>query len=153
MNNKRHSSSENSIYKAVDWLIETYGNDNRKWNWGRLHQIEMRHALSIKEPLDKIFNLGPFPIGGDTDTPSQTCTIAPGEFGGEIAAPSYRQIIDMSDFDKSVTIMPNGQSGNMASPYYGDQVNKWLEGNFNPMCWSRAMVEKYRKHTLTLRSK
>jgi len=138
--------------QAIDWLTETYGSDNRKWNWGRLHQIEMRHALSIKEPLDKIFNIGPFPIGGDTDTPLQTCTIAPGEFGGEIAAPSYRQIIDMSNFDNSKVIMPNGQSGNMASPYYADQVEDWLEGKFNPMCWSRAMVEKHRKHTMTLTS-
>jgi penicillin amidase len=136
---------------AIQWLTQKLGKDMRAWKWGRLHQIEMVHALSIKKPLDKIFNIGPFPVGGDTDTPLQTVTLVPGEFGGEIAAPSYRQIIDLSDFDKSVTVMPNGQSGNMASPYYDDQVDNWLTGNFHPMCWSRAKVEKHRKHTLILK--
>ena len=138
---------------AIDWLTIEYGHDMSKWNWGRLHQIEMIHALSIKAPLDKIFNIGPFPVGGDTDTPLQTVTIAPGEFGGEIAAPSYRQIIDLSDFDNSVTTLPNGQSGNMASQYYDDQVDDWLTGNFHPMCWSRAKVEQHKKHTLILAAK
>ena len=137
---------------AIEWLTFELGKDMEKWNWGRIHQIDMIHALSIKKPLDKIFNIGPFPVGGDTDTPLQTVTIAPGEFGGEIAAPSYRQIIDLSDFDRSMTVLPNGQSGNMASPYYDDQVNNWLNGQFHPMCWSREKVEKHRKHTLILKS-
>ena len=31
-----------------------------------------------------------------------------------------------------------------------DQVADWLEGRFIPMCWSRQMVEQYRKDTLYL---
>lgn len=135
---------------AVDWLTDRLGKDMSTWKWGRLHRIDMVHALSVKKPLGDIFNIGPFPVGGDTDTPLQTVTIAPGKYGGEIAAPSYRQIIDMSDFDNSKTVMPNGQSGNMASPYFSDQVGDWLAGRYHPMCWTREKVEAHRRHTLIL---
>lgn len=136
--------------EAVDWLSENYGDDMARWNWGRLHRIVLHHALSVKESLGHIFNLGPYSIGGDTDTPLQTCTLEPGKYGGTIAAPSYRQIIDLGDFDRSVSVMPGGQSGNMASPFYDNLVAEWLEGRFHPMCWSRKQVDKFARHRLTL---
>lgn len=135
---------------GIAWLKEELGPDISQWHWGKLHHIDMVHALSIQKPLDKIFNVGPFPVGGDTDTPLQTVSIEPGVYGGELAAPSYRQIIDMNDFDRSVSILPNGQSGHLASKHYDDQVDDWLNGRFHPMCWSRAKVEAHRKHSLML---
>jgi penicillin amidase len=73
-------------------------------------------------------------------------------YGGELSAPSYRQIIDFSDFDKSTVVMPLGNSGNMASPYYKNQLNDWFEGKHFPMCWTREKVEQHKKHRLVLRN-
>ncbi len=144
---------QDGFSKAVNWLKENYGSNQKNWAWGNIHQIVMNHALSVKPPLGKVFNLGPYPIGGDTDTPCQMCATTPGEFGGDIAAASYRQIIDFSNFDSSLSVLPSGQSGNLMSPYYKNQVNDWLEGKFHPMCWSKAQVDKYKKHTLVLKPK
>lgn len=138
---------------AILYLKERLGKDSQKWQWSNLHQMEMPHALSIQKPLDKIFGLGPYPIGGDTDTPFQTYPNNVEKFDGEIVTASYRQIIDMGNFDNSLAIAPGGQSGNLASPFYASQVKDWLKGNFHPMCWSRKAVEQHQKHVLYLKTK
>ena len=136
---------------AIDWLKLNYGTKTHKWKWGDLHAIMFPHALSAQPPLDKVFDIGPFPIGGDTDTPFQTFIMAAEGYGGELAAPSYRQIIDFSDFDKSTVVMPLGNSGNMASPFYKNQLRDWFAGNSYPMCWSKEKVNEHKKHSLTLK--
>lgn len=138
---------------AIDWLKLNYGVKTHKWKWGNLHAIVFPYALSVQPPLDKVFDVGPYPIGGDTDTPFQTFIMAAEGYGGELAAPSYRQIIDFSDFDKSTVIMPLGNSGNMASPYYKNQLRDWFEGKDYPMCWTRKKVEEHQKHKLLLKKK
>ncbi len=136
---------------AIDWLTKKFGKDHNQWQWGKIHQIEIPHALSVKQPLDKIFSLGPYPIGGDIDTPFQTCPNNVEAFDGEIVSASYRQIIDLSNFDNSKSISCGGQSGNLASPYYASQMEDWLKGKFHPMCWSRESVEQHKKHVLVLK--
>ncbi|MEZ5009195.1 MAG: penicillin acylase family protein [Chitinophagales bacterium] len=138
---------------AIQYLTDQLGNDSSQWQWSKIHQMEIPHALSIQKPLDKVFGLGPFPIGGDTDTPFQTYPNNVDKFDGEIVTASYRQIIDMSNFDNSLSITPGGQSGNLASPFYASQINDWLKGKFHPMCWSRASVDKNQKHLLRLEPK
>ncbi|MCB9034138.1 MAG: penicillin acylase family protein [Chitinophagales bacterium] len=136
---------------AVDWLKINYGTDLKKWNWGRLHAIVFPHAFTVVPALKKIFDVGPYEIGGDTDTPFQTFTINDEGFGGELGSASYRQIIDFSDFDNSKIIMPLGNSGNMASPYYKNQLRKWFKGEFIPMCFTRNKVEQHKQHELILK--
>jgi penicillin G amidase len=136
---------------AVNWLRVNYGTKKEKWLWGRVHAITFKHTLSIKPTLARIFDVGPFPMGGDTDTLWQTCELNWEKFDGELAGPSYRQIIDFSNFDKSTTVTPAGASGNMASPFYFDQLEDWFKGNSHPMSWSRKQVEAHQKHKLMLR--
>lgn len=136
---------------AIDWLKLNYGVNTKKWNWGNLHAIVFPHALSVQPPLNKVFDIGPIPIGGDTDTPFQTYIMAAEGYGGELSAPSYRQMIDFSNFDNSTIIMPLGNSANMASPYYKNQLKDWLDGKAYPMCWTRKKVEEHKKHSLFLK--
>ena len=136
---------------AIEWIKQHYGNNTKKWTWGNLHAIVFPHSFAAKPPMDKVFNIGPIPIGGDTDTPFQTFIMDEHKYGGELDSVSYRQIIDFSDFDKSTIIMPLGNSENMASPYYKNQLNKWLNGENIPMSFSREKVDEYRKHTLWLK--
>jgi penicillin amidase len=143
---------KDGLKSAIDWLKLNYGTKPSKWKWGTLHAIVFPHALSAQPPLDKVFDIGPYPIGGDTDTPFQTFIMSAEGYGGELSAPSYRQIIDFSDFDKSTVVMPLGNSGNMASPYYKNQLNDWFEGKHFPMCWTREKVEQHKKHRLVLRN-
>ena len=49
------------------------------------------------------------------------------------AGPSTRRVIDFSDVENGLSIIPTGQSGNVFSPYYKDQAQKYLKGDFIKM--------------------
>ena len=136
---------------AIDWLKLNYGINNNNWKWGNLHAIVFPHSFAVKPPMDKVFNVGPYPIGGDTDTPFQTFILSTESFGGELGSVSYRQILDFSDFDKSTVVMPLGNSANMASHFYRNQLKDWFAGKSYPMCFSKTKVDEHKKHTLLLK--
>jgi len=142
---------KDGLKDAVNWLKLKYGTKHGKWLWGRVHAMTFKHTLSVKPALARIFDVGPFPIGGDTDTLWQTFELNWEAFDGEIAGPSYRQIIDFSNFDLSTTVTPGGASGNIASPHYFDQLDDWFKGGNHPMSWSRKQVEANERHKLMLR--
>jgi len=104
----------------------------------------------MQKPFDQVFDRGPFPIGGDTDTPLQTATMPGGGFDEIAWAPSFRQIVDLGNWDNSVAIHPPGQSGQLASPHYDDALHPWLDGEYHPMLWSRERVEAEAVARLTL---
>lgn len=139
-----------SIEDAVAWLGQTLGNDMNKWQWGKIHHIVFPHAMEIVKPMDKVFNLGPFPLGGDTDTIHQSAFKPNEPFGGHMVAPSFRMIVDMSDLSKSRSVLPPGQSGWLGNTHYDDQITKWRNGDFYPMLWEKAQIQKEMKEKLVL---
>jgi penicillin amidase len=95
----------------------------------------------LQKPLDRVFNRGPFPIGGDTDTVCQTAIGPDDPYDNKLSAPSFRQIVDLGDLSRSVAMHPPGQSGHLASPHYDDLIEPWLKGEYYPMLWTREQVE------------
>jgi penicillin amidase len=67
---------EKSLVESCLWLEENMGYESSGWNWGNLHQAEFQHSLSVKKPLNQVFNKGPYPIGGDTDTVHQSIMVS-----------------------------------------------------------------------------
>ena len=139
-----------SIKAALDWLRETMGPEPDDWAWGKIHQVNFEHALGLQKPLDQVFNRGPFPIGGDTDTPCQTAMLPTDPYDNRAWSPTFRQIVDMGDLSKSMVIVPPGQSENLASPNYDDLIRPWLEGQYHPMLWTREQVEEATIHKIIL---
>jgi penicillin amidase len=133
---------ETSLKQTVLWLKEYLGPDSYGWQWGKLHHVAFPHPLGLQKPLDKVFNRGGLPIGGDTDTPCQTAYKAEDPYDNNAWAPSFRQIVDLGNLERSLVITPPGQSGHLASPHYDDLIAPWLEGEYHPMLWSRPQVEK-----------
>ncbi len=142
-----------SIQQALAWLRDTLGPEPEDWAWGRIHQVNFEHALGLQKPLDQVFNRGPFPIGGDTDTPCQTAMLPADPYDNRAWSPSFRQIVDMGDLSQSVVIVPPGQSGHLASPHYDDLIQPWLQGEYHPMLWTRQQVEEAGKSKLVLQAK
>ncbi len=96
--------------------------------------------MGIQQPLDKVFNSGNLPIGGNTDTLCQTAIHVDDPYDVNAWAPSHRQIIDMNDLSQSLMIFTPGQSGHLASKHYDDLVPLWHKGDYHPMLWNRKEV-------------
>ena len=124
---------------------------SRRLELGAVHAAAFHHPLGAKKPLDKLFNRGPFPYGGDTNTVWQAAFVPklPISPAGGFTA-SWRMICDLSDWDASRAVHTTGQSGHPASPHYDDMIWMWLRGQYHPMPWSRERVEAFAAHRLKL---
>jgi len=141
-----------SLKGAIEWLRQNLGADESVWQWGKIHQVNFQHPLSIQKPFDQVFDRGPFPVGGDTDTLLQTAINPDDPYDNKAWSPSFRQIIDMGDLSQSLTIIPPGQSGQVSSRHYDDLARPWLEGTYQPMLWTREQVESESQAVLVLKS-
>jgi penicillin amidase len=56
----------------------------------------------------------------------------------------------VSNWDSSVMTNVPGQSGQPGSPHYADLFPLWAEGQYHPMLFSRAAVEKHAATRLKL---
>jgi penicillin amidase len=121
------------------------GRDEKTWSWGRLHRTRFQHPLATTPERQALFNLGARPRGGDATTPNAT-----GNGEWETHGASYREVIDVGEWDRSVTINVPGESGQPGSPYYGNLYPLWSAGQYHPMVFSRAAVEKAAAHRLRL---
>ena len=122
------------------------------WAWGNLHKVVFAHSLSVRPPLDRVFDIGPFPIGGDGDTVCQTAYVPQDPYHNNAWSPSYRQIVDMDDLTRSVSMHTTGQSGHPYHPPYGDMIDPWRNIEYHPMLWQRANVEADAEGVLVLES-
>ena len=120
------------------------------WRWGAIHQVNFRHGMSVKEPLDKVFNVGPFEIGGDTDTVCQTAYNPRSPYHATEWCPSIRFIMDVGAWENSLLLCPPGQSGVIGSYHYSDMAKPWINGEYIPMLWERKNVEDSAESSLTL---
>ena len=113
---------------ATRSLTARLGSDVSSWKWGKVHQLYIRH-LSGLDALSK----GPFPEDGDVFTLMAAphihhdFTIAAYSTNG----PSWRIISDLASDGLTIGVYPGGQSGNVASPHYSDELPIWLEYNYH----------------------
>lgn len=127
------------------------GSDSSQWQWGRLHHIQFEHPLSpvLKPELAKAFATPRYPVAGDNETVHRA-TFRRSDFRVTSGA-SYRQVIDVSNWDNSVAQNVPGQSADPRSPYYKNLIEGWATGKYFPMAFSRAKVESELGDALTLR--
>ena len=131
-------------------LRRQLGEDTRRWQWGRLHQVRFPHIFDQHPLLAPIFDQGAFPIGGDAQTVMQTAVRPAQPFANNAFSVSYRQVVDLGDSENSTAIFPPGQSGELGSEHYGDLVPSWLAGHYFHMPWTQATVNANRRETLEL---
>ena len=145
---------EDEIAAAVEAAVRTLttlkGEDTAGWAWGKVRPVEIKHPVGEQKPMNKIFNLGPFPWGGDSNTIAQT-SVDPMEATndpGFIA--SLRFVADVGNWDACEWIIPAGQSGNPLSPHYEDQLPLWREGRGITIAWTPEAVAGATVRTLKL---
>ncbi len=142
---------EKSLMETAAFLKQQLGTEPSAWRWGKLHQIEMEHPLGSVKPLDKVFNIGPYEVGGHFSTVWQSAVNPGMDFRLKGWTTSNRHIYDLEDWDKSLGAIVPGQSGMIGSPHYDDQVEMWLKVDHHPLYYSRGKVESEAKHLLVLK--
>jgi penicillin amidase len=138
---------------AIVFLQNQLGENMEDWTWNRVLSIEHEHAIGKAGGLlRKFFNVGPFEtIGGNEVINNQIFNLDSTGYYKVTAGPSTRRIVDFSDVENSLAILPTGQSGNVFSEYYKDQTEKYLEGEFVKMNLNQAEIEQS-KNVLTLKT-
>lgn len=120
---------QESFQEALLRLEARFGPDLSQWHWGRLHGLKLPHPLG---GLGRLFpSLGPFPCGGDAESPNQTGTSLEKGLPGPVSiGASWRYVVRLSDFACRTAHCP-GQSGHPGSPNYRDGLQPWLEGRYH----------------------
>lgn len=138
-----------SIQQTFSELTKRLGNDMTQWHWADIHTLTFEHVLGKKKPLDRIFNLGPFEVGGNALTINKKQYPLTQPFGVTHGV-SMRLIVDLSDMNGSLHVLPTGQSGQLRSPHYRDQLPLYLSGRYHPAWPNRTDAEAHQSGTLTL---
>lgn len=136
----------NSLEEAVKEARERLGDDSSKWRWGKLHVATFTHALSTDAERQAFFNLPSVERGGDGNTVNNTS----GPNFRQNHGASFREILDVSDWDRSMATSVPGQSGQPGSKHYGDLLPLWADGKYFPLLYSGQKVEAMAKERLTL---
>jgi penicillin amidase len=128
-----------SLESAWEEMKRLQGPDSAKWSWGGLHRVRFRHPLDQTTDAAALMDLGPVPRPGDEYTVNAT-GYSDNSFD-QASGASYREILDLSDWDHSVAVNTPGQSGQPSSPHYSDLLPLWSEGKYFPLVYSRDAVE------------
>jgi penicillin amidase len=125
---------EPGLVLAIQQLTKQQGSDWTKWRYGPMHRRTFPHAFVAAYDLPTIERNGG---------------------AGAVAADgaTYREILDVADWDRSVVTNVPGQSGQPESPFYGNLLPLYERGEYFPLVYSRARVNGEAAHKLTLRPK
>lgn len=145
-----HEVMEQSLQDTVAELRAMLGNEVSRWQWGRLHRQGFNHPMGQVRGLNVIFNRPSVPLGGDANTVWQAAYAPYHGYDVNSFTASWRQIIDLGDFDNSRAVLPSGQSGHPGSNHYHDMIPMWARGKYHAMAWSREAVDKQAASRLTL---
>lgn len=139
-----------ALHAALATLTARSGADASAWAWGRIRPLRLLHPLGVARPLDRVLNLGPVAVGGDTNTVAQAGVQPLDPLGNPAAIANQRSVIDLADVERSRFALAGGQSGNPLSPQYGDLFELWQRGQGVPIAWSSEAVAAATVATLTL---
>jgi penicillin amidase len=78
---------------------------------------------------------------GDSEFSPRAAAYRPSDFSVFLGA-SFRMVLDVGNWDQSVTINTPGQSGDPYSPHYRDLAPLWAGGDYVPLLYSREAVER-----------
>jgi penicillin amidase len=137
----RDALMRDTLAAADEDCARLMGPDRAAWAWGRLHQLRFAHALGqiLPEIGGRRLDVGPVPIGGSNTTVG-LAEYRDTDFGIIFGA-SFRMVLDVGDWDRSLAINAPGQAGNPASRHYDDLTPLWAAGDCVPLLFSDEAVE------------
>ncbi len=131
-----------SFKETINHLTNQLGTDVNSWTWGKVHQVEYKHPIGSLAIFRPFLNVGIFEAPGSNEVINNVMFYYTDENYYEISAgPSTRRIIDFSDIENSISILPTGQSGNPMSKHYKDQAQMYIDGQFRKMKMNKKEIQ------------
>jgi penicillin amidase len=121
---------------------ETHHSDPDDWAWKRFNELEMLHPIGREGILKKLLS---------KSGQAQSGTLFSPRAASHHHGPSERFVANLGDWDKSILLLPAGQSGQPGSEHYTDQFSYWFDGKPIYEPFSDAAEAKVKKHLLTLK--
>lgn len=137
-----------SFIDAVDSLYNRTGKAPAALFWKNFHYVQFSHPFGSVFPLNHYFNPQHFHVPGNATTVNKS------EFdfaspGYQVTVmPSFRRIVDLTNIQTSYSIVPAGQSGQPASPFYYDQFNLWNNGLMKTISMDVSVIRTYSNHLI-----
>lgn len=130
-----------SFKMALESLKAEFGESSSQWTWDKVHTLEHGHPIGQVDMLRSFFNVGPFPVDGTREVINNMFFPYTADGQNKVSSgPSTRRIVDFSDIENSVSILPTGQSGNPFSPHYKDQAELFIQGKFRKMMMNKEEI-------------
>ncbi|MDF1545185.1 MAG: penicillin acylase family protein [bacterium] len=145
-------SADDIALVAMQRAVELAGADR----WGDRHSLTVRHPLAAVPLLGTLLDLtyGPYAQPGTAGTLNASFFRITDDYNFEtFVAPSWRMVIDFSDSSTAEFVLPAGNSGNPASPYFSNFIDDWRQGKYwtVPSDYERVKAEAVSSHILTSR--
>ncbi len=138
-----------SLEQATLELTKKLGADLKNWQYGQIayHHVLIKHPMSnaVDEATRKKMEVGPLPRGGNSATPGMTTN---GD--NQNAGATFRMVVDLADWDKTIFTNAPGQSGDTESSFYKNLFGMWAIDQHFPVYYSKEKIEKVAKERLLL---
>ncbi|HTF89289.1 MAG TPA: penicillin acylase family protein [Planctomycetota bacterium] len=141
---------QGSLTRAWREGSKRFGREVLEWDYGELHTWTLRHPLDAMPFGERFLDRGPFPMPGSSTTIAAFSGRWRGDHMEVTHGPSMRWIADTGNPDRSMCVLPAGQSGHPADDHYADQLPVFRSGKTHAMQWSEAAIAKATVSTLTL---
>ncbi len=138
-----------ALADALARISERLGSAPAKWRWGALHGATFHHPLATTDARRALLDRGPIARPGYAHTVNNTRGADYRQDGGA----SFRMVLDLADWDRSLATNAPGQSGQPGSPHFDDLIAGWDQGRYFPLAFSRAKVEAVAQARLVLEPK
>ncbi len=140
---------------AVVCLEKELGNNPEDYKWKDVHTVEYQHFIGRSSSFfAKLFNVGQFGVwGGRQVINNINFNLSKDGKYHVKSGPSMRIIIDFSDIENSVSIIPTGQSGVFMSKHYSDQAEMYNNGQFRKQMMNKKEIISVCKDKLVLKPK
>jgi penicillin G amidase len=116
-----------AVRDALEEGRTTQGRNPEEWKHGAFISLELKNPVVSQIPwIGNWFTVGPTPMSGMTTTVKQT---------SRRLGPSMRFIADLSDWDRSLSNLTLGQSGQVLSGHFKDQWKSYWAGTSFPLRW------------------
>ncbi len=141
-----------TFQSAVRGMAEKFGDDISKWNYGQpgYKHVQIKHPLGdvVNADFQAKLNTELRPRGGNQHTPGST-----GIANSQLYGATFRIIVDVNDWDKTVGSNPPGQSGNPEDTFYKNLYDQWVEDEYFPVYFSKEKIDSVQVHKNVLSPK